>query len=292
MAAKPQATETEPPIAPFARRFRLRTFRRLAGWGTAAVLAVGAVLIVSQTQVGGERLQLALAQTREPEPQAIAALPPRVIVDAEETRKLAETVRKLAADRDRLQQRLASLERNFDDMTGSIKTVMQANAAAHAAKAPPPAPPVIAPPPATTPPPAPTPVAKTPAERAPPQAAVEPPPIPEPVPLPPIPPMRVASVEQPPGEPAKIDYGIDLGSAASVEEIRSEWSRVKANFGPLIWGLRPLAAPRQRANGTDYRLLIGPFATAAAAARVCARFNSYHVACRTARFVGEEVAQR
>ena len=38
-------------------------------------------------------------------------------------------VRTLTADRDRLNARLASLEHNLDDMTGSIKTVMRANAA-------------------------------------------------------------------------------------------------------------------------------------------------------------------
>ena len=304
---------TDPIAAPFARRTRWRAFRRNACWGAAAALAVAAVLIVSQTEVGGERLQLAFAQSHEPEPQAIATLPPRTVVDAEETRKLAvetqklaEAVRKLAAERDRLQQRIASLERNFDDMTGSIKTVMQANAAAQAAKtsapekekvavaapALPPAPPVIRRPPVTTPQPAPPSVAGAPADSAPPRTATEPPPIAEPVPLPPIPPMRVASVEQPPAETAKIEYGIDLGSAASVEEIRKEWSRLKANYGPLLGGLRPLASPRQRTTGTDYRLVIGPFPTAVAAARACVRFNTYRAACRTARFTGEDVAQR
>ena len=88
---------------------------------------------------------------RGPEPQAIAALPPRVVVDVEETRRLEDAVRKLAADRDRLKERIASLERNFDDMTGSIKTVMLANTAAQAVKEAPkemaaPAPAVAAPP--------------------------------------------------------------------------------------------------------------------------------------------------
>jgi len=312
MAAKPEATEIT--AAPFARRTRLRSFWRLTAWGTAATAAVAAALIVSQTEVGGQRLQLVFEQTHDAEPQAIATLPPRVVVDAEETRKLAEQtrklteeVRKLAAERDRLQQRVASLEHNFDDMTGSIKTVMQANAAAQAVKtpppekekvavavpAPPPVPPVIAPPPVTTPQPAPPSAASAPEPSAPPEAAASrTSSIPEPVPLPPIPPPRVASVEQPPTQPVKIEYAIDLGNAASIEEIQKEWAQVKANFGPLLVGLRPLAAPRERATGTDYRLMVGPFPTAAAAARACARFNSYRAACRTARFTGEEVSQR
>ena len=79
-------------------------FRRFAAWGGAAALALAIVVLISQTPIGSERLQLALAQTRTPEPQAIASVPPRVVVDAEETRRLAEAVRRLAADRDRLQR--------------------------------------------------------------------------------------------------------------------------------------------------------------------------------------------
>ncbi len=88
--------------------------------------------------------------------------------------------------------------------------------------------------------------------------------------------------------PAKPEYGIDLGATVSVEAIRGEWAKVKANYGPLLTGLRPLASPRQR----GYRLVIGPFPTAAAAARLCAKFNAACVACRTAKFTGEDVAQR
>jgi hypothetical protein len=93
-------------------------------------LALIAVMLVAQMQAGDERLQAVLEKVRGPEPQAVAAVPPHIFVDAEETRRLEDAVRKFAADRDRLKERIASLKRNFDDMTGSIKTVMLANSAA------------------------------------------------------------------------------------------------------------------------------------------------------------------
>ncbi len=91
---------------------------------------------MSQTPTGAERLHLALAQTQPEQPQAIAALPPRVVVDEAATKRLADAVRALTADRDRLNARIVSLERNFDDMPGSIKTVLQANAAVQSVKEP------------------------------------------------------------------------------------------------------------------------------------------------------------
>lgn len=97
---------------------------------------VSAVVLVSQTPTGAERLHLALAQTQPEQPQAIAALPPRVVVDEAATKRLADAVRALTADRDRLNARIVSLERNFDDMPGSIKTVLQANAAVQSVKEP------------------------------------------------------------------------------------------------------------------------------------------------------------
>ncbi len=67
---------------------------------------------------------------------------------------------------------------------------------------------------------------------------------------------------------------------------------VKANFGPLLGGLHPLAARDRRPGITNYRLLIGPLPTHAAAAQLCARFAAVRVTCRSAKFDGEEMAQR
>jgi hypothetical protein len=116
----------------------------------------------------------------------------------------------------------------------------------------------------------------------------------EPVPLPPT---RVASApasepgtERP--RPAKVEFGVDIGGAPSLEVLNLRWAAVKANFGPLLNGLHPLAAHNRRPGSTDYRLLVGPLPNAAAASQLCARFVAARVTCRTSRFDGEQFVQR
>ena len=286
-------------------RSRWRQLRYPIGWGAGAIVAVSAVLLVANTQSGADQLQRALTNApAPPEPQAVAALPART-ADADETRKLAdetrnlaEAVRRLSAERDQLTTRVAGIEHNLDDITGSIKSVMQANAAAQSVKEPPKekAAAAVAPPP-----PAPE---SAPMTTAPEQAAATAPPpsvaqaetsLGQPteiVPLPPASPTRMASIDQP-QEPPKPEYGIDLGSATTLDMARSEWARVKANYGPMLTGLRPVASPRQHGpGGIDYRLVVGPFPTMLAASRLCAKFNAARISCRTTRFIGDDITQQ
>ncbi|HTQ82997.1 MAG TPA: hypothetical protein VMI47_06970, partial [Pseudolabrys sp.] len=53
------------------RHLDLPALWRLFGWGAAAAISLGAVVLVGESQSGAERLQLAFA--REPGPQAVAA---------------------------------------------------------------------------------------------------------------------------------------------------------------------------------------------------------------------------
>jgi hypothetical protein len=279
---------------------RPRPLWRLFGWGSAAVIALAAVAITSQTEAGSQRLQLALAYVGEPV-RAVAQIPPRAAESEAETRRLAAQVRELAADRERLTARIATLERNLDDMTGSIKQQSTQAVAAPAVASPPPAPSA----PSTTPaviaaaPPAPALTPQTipvPTESAaswpntPSLQAAEP--APELVPLPPV---RVAAA--PASEPAtapspKPEFGIDLGGAASIEALRIHWAAMKANYGPLLVGLRPIASPRpRRPAGVDYRLVAGPLPNAASAAQLCARFPVTRTGCRPAKFDGAHLAE-
>ena len=306
MAAKSPSPAAQTPVIvdPASRRGMMHAVWRPCCWGIGAAVAITLVVLAGQTETGSQQLQIAFAQANEPEqPQAVAVVPPRVVVDEAASRRLADAVRTLTADRDRLNSRLASLERSFNDMTGSIKTVMQANAAAQSVKAPKQAEPEKTLAPAIS-----APTASTPAVVSPPlpQAASVPAATPaEPLPAEqqaqefvPLPPVRVASAAasdpaNEPQAPAKIEYGIDLGSAVSVDAVRGEWLKAKANYGPLLTGLRPVASPRQRASGgSDYRLVVGPFASATAAGRMCAKFNAARIACRTAKFTGEDLAPR
>ena len=297
---------SEPDLPKTRKPLRTRPLWRLFGWGSAATIALAAVALISQTEAGGKRLQLAFAFTSEPG-RAVAQIPPRAAEAEAETKRLAAQVRDLAADRERLTARIALLERNLADMTGSIKQQSEQLATARAANTPLPAPSapsttpaiVAAPPPPAPAQPALTPLAM-PAVSHTPAAAPENPPPPaaetktEAVPLPPV---RVAAApasepaaEPPP--PAKLEYGIDLGGAASIEVLRIHWAAMKANYGPLLAGLHPVATQHTKTpTGVTYRLVAGPLPNAAEAARLCARFPVTRTGCRPAKFSGVQLAE-
>ena len=133
---------TEPP------QLGMQTLWRLAIWGGVATLALFVAVIsaffssagsnrqtasaagqTSTAQVSsaqgtatqGTAAQLAAAEGAE-QPRTFAGEPaPRAGDAAEETRRLAEAIRALAADRDQALSRIAALERNLDGVTGTIK---------------------------------------------------------------------------------------------------------------------------------------------------------------------------
>lgn len=300
----------EPDLSNIRKNARARPLWRLFGWGSAASIALAAVALISQTEAGNERLKLALAYTGEPV-LAVAQIPPRAAETEAETKRLAAQVRALAADRERLTARIAVLEHNLDDMTGSIKQQSEQLAAARAANTPPPAPsapattPVIV---AVAPPPAPAlpslamPALSETAASWPPKSSetADPAPPPdaskgaaEPAPIPPV---RVAAApaSEPAAEPlppAKTEFGIDLGGASSIEALRVHWATLKANYGPLLTGLQPLIAQHPKhPSGVTYRLVVGPLPNAAEAARLCARFPVMRTGCHAAKFSGAQLA--
>lgn len=278
---------------------------RLVAWGSTATIALIAVIITSQTEAGGKRLQIAIATLSDParmiadrgEPRrAVAAIPvaaktetPAVakIETSAETERLAAQLRELDADRARLTARIATLEHNLEDMTGSIKQQSEQLAAARAA-----APPTLSPPATITTALPPVVPLALPAVQAAALAENTPPPATEPkTQLVPIPPARVAAAAAPEPPPAKFEFGIDLGSAGTLEALRIHWVAVKANYGPLLNGLHPLASRHTKPSGSvDYRLVAGPLPSAAEAAKLCARFPVTRLGCRPAKFDGVQMA--
>jgi hypothetical protein len=87
--------------------------------------------------------------------------------------------------------------------------------------------------------------------------------------------------------PAGDQLAVDLGGARSMEILQARWIAVKANFGPYLTGLRPLAVRDHRRGVIPYRLIVGPLPNAAAAAEICKRFAASHVGCRSTKFAGE-----
>lgn len=238
--------------------------------------------------MGARRLQIALANAREPDRLLAQIHVPSITIGTDpETKRLATFVRELRIDRDRLDSRLAGLERNLDDTTGSIRReVAEVAAAQTAAKAAPPQLIVAAPGgQAITPPPE----VQPPATRRPPESAPEKPaeraPVQEPTQVATLPEPR-----EPPPKPAQKAFGVDLGGATTLESLRAHWSAVKANYGPTLRGLQPVYFTYQRAGRTEYRLILGPFPNVAAAARVCGQLATVRAFCRTATFEGEKLA--
>lgn len=281
-----ETTPPEPVVTHDRKRRRERyALLRLGAWGGAAVIALGALALTTQTQRGSNRLQLAFATEATPVQVATPAdVPTRVTGINPDSLRLEAQLRVLTADRDRLAARLASLERNLDDMTGSIKK--QAALAAKTDAQPPvavPTPPIIAPlaMPAGTATTAPW------SGGAAAQASA-----PEPVPLPPVR-LAVAPTNEPAAEaPQKSEIGIDIGGAATMDVLNARWIAIKANFGPVLAGMHPRVGHDHRPGITDLRLLVGPLPNIAAAAQLCKRFAAGHINCRTVKFDGERLAQR
>lgn len=252
----------------------------LCGWGVATAVALSALALTSQTQTATDRLRSIFAVS---EPSGVAQMPPRVAQLELETQMLTEQVRALNADRDRLAGRIALLQSSVDDMTGAIKRQAAATAAVLAARAAAPASqtqPSIAPPVAGA-----TPVAAAPEAKTDPVITSS-------VPLPPA---RAAAAQAAAGpEPAASmsEFGLDLGAASTLDGVQQRWTTVKANFGPLLSNLHPLAAPERRQGKTGYRLVVGPLPNSPAATGLCAHFNAAHTPCRAVKFEGEQIAQR
>jgi hypothetical protein len=261
--------------APEIKVFDMRALWRLGFWGSSAAMALAAVVIVTQSDIGTQRLQVAIANIRDPAlpaRTAVAQVAPRNTDAENEARRLSETVRALAADRDRLQKRIAGLERNLEDMTGSIRVASAATRAA-------------------TPTPAP---AAAPPKTAQPAAASSTPNVPLLQTFPPA--IVTASVETawPSDEPsAPKEFGVDIGGASSIETLRANWLAVKARFGPLFVGMRPVVGVRERKSGqAELRLIVGPLPSNAAAAKLCATLSLAQSVCHPAAFEGQRLAAR
>ena len=248
---------------------------RLGAWSALTVLSVAAAVVAAYTETGARRLALGDA------PVSPNAAPPSV--SDNEPRRLADAMRALNADRDRLAARVSALERNLDDVTGSIPNRSGPERGGPAASplpptlAPPPAPSAIAPPPVVVPP-------TPPALRPSPQVAV--------VTRPPTSPPIAADAAATGSTATRTEFGIDLGTAATVEGLRNLWTAIKGTQAPLLEGLRPVVAVRDGAKpgALELRLVAGPLANAGVAAKLCAALADAGLTCAPAVFDGQRLA--
>jgi hypothetical protein len=253
--------------------FTMRRLERLALWGCAAAAAMFIAAIAGRSDVGAQRVAGLFpahsASSRAAHSDQASATP----LDTEvATRELVQTVRGLTEDRDRLMTRLATVERSLDDVTGSVTRQIEA---------------------AKTPPwPSEAHAPATPAAIASVLSPVVPPPAGLALPSPALPSEEAADATPAPAPPAV--YGIDLGSAHSVEVLHARWTAFRSTRPKLFEGLKPLVSRKEigRSKRTEWRLLVGPLPDAEAASRLCASLAAFWPFCQPTTFAGERLAER
>jgi hypothetical protein len=243
---------------------------------------------------------------------------------AEEVKRLAEAVRALATDHEQVLARIATLERNLDSVTGSIKrdpnlppspppaaAQKSPTAAIPAARPDIPAAPIAATPMVAAPIPAATmPAAPTPAGPKL-EAALAQAPAPQPSgaseaaraaapdagnrAAPSSSPLHVTTVEpaEAPTEPVVTGgLGVDVGGATNYEGLRTLWHSTLNSDPTLLEQLYPAVAIREnsKTHGVDLRLVVGPIPDAEAAARVCASLSASHHYCQPVAFEGQRLS--
>jgi hypothetical protein len=268
--------------------YDMRRVMRLATWGTSAAFALALAIVSGFSATGSQRAAIAVAALigaeDAPRSVALAQITPRPPDSDAETRRLNEAIRLLAADRDRLLTRVGSLERNVDTMTGSVSSQAPRTALPQS-EAPMPAPEIDKPRTVSPAASAPSWMSSGVATWAPPAAT--------------LPPQRSAALEPPaasdarPAGPQRTEFGVDLGSATTLEAAQAIWAAVKAQHGPLLGKLQPVVANRaNRAGVTEMRVIIGPLANAAAAAKLCATLGAADVMCSATTFSGDRLTAR
>jgi hypothetical protein len=286
----------------------MRALWRLAIWGGLAIFALFAAVITAYSNAGSQRQaasiasgQGALVQETVQSRTSVGEFSARSDETAEETRRLAEAVRALAADRDQVLARIAALERNLDGVTGTIKRERVANPPQASLQSPPQNP-VAAPgaAPAARP--------ETPAAPVT-EAAITPAQTPAPQPSGAGDAAQVAApdagnrAEAPPANLARVTapaeplaaaggLGVDVGGAGNYEGLRTLWHATKNTDPALLGELYPMVTVREngKTHGVDLRLVVGPIADAEAAARLCTTLSAAHHYCQPVAFEGQRLS--
>jgi hypothetical protein len=255
------------------RKFGVADLWRMALWGVAAAGALALVAFAATSQIGRNRMAHVAGEVKAVT-QASAPKRPREF-DAREGQKLAEAIKTLSADYSRVSARVASLERSIDNMSGIV---------ARAEKSQPR-------------PRGPAPQVPTVDEALPIAAAAElvtssinSVPIPLPAPSPPT----GQRQDRPSSQTAKVEFGLDIGGARSLDGLRTLWGAALQRHSAQLDGLQPIIHLRERPRsaGPELRLVAGPIQNAAAAAKLCGLISAAGGICQPALFDGQRLALR
>ena len=254
---------------------------RQAGWGLAAATALGIAVLGSRDDDAPQRFAALFSSLRSQEQAAAHSF------DAETAaRQLAQAVRSLADDRDKLATRLNALDHEMRDMSGAIKQQIEAakSEAIKTAKQAPPWPESAPPVPMTL-----ADVAVMVKTVSPAPAGAAEPPSPS-----------VATSATNTDEHASPDttaslgqaYGADLGTASTMKTLHHRWASLRAAHPQLFEGIQPVVSVKQnpRTGRTELHLVVGPYANAETAAQFCDFVVPYHVNCQPAMFDGSRLA--
>jgi hypothetical protein len=285
----PESAKT--PAQPDEDRFDLRALFRLAAWGGGAALALSLAVFATRSETGAQRLAAAYGGATQTAARANTDSLVRMQV-TEETRRLSEGVRTLSADRDRLLARVTVLERNLEDVTGSIKRAPEPKPDANPASSPLPASNSIT---ALTGPTAlatANSISTIPANVQRRVASVPARPL-APVPAPGSPSSIAPSdVETTQSVATTSEFGVDIGGGINFEALRDLWTAARTTHGAALNGLRPVISVREGEKGIELRLVAGPLTNAAAAAKICAALAAGGWSCKAALFDGQKLTAR
>jgi hypothetical protein len=109
---------------------------------------------------------------------------------------------------------------------------------------------------------------------------------------PPIPstPAAIAAVIAP-ALPLPMEYGVDIGSAVSIQALRARWAGIRSAHPQLFDGLAPTVSLSEtpQSNRPELRLVLGPIASAGAAAKLCTTLERFRLTCQPTIFAGRHL---
>jgi hypothetical protein len=251
------------PSGPADEQIDVRGLVRLGSWGAAATGALLFAVMAIQSENGLRRM------SGTNNAAATAQLTTRAQELEGNTKRLIDSVRALSSDRDRLVARVTVLERNLEDVTGSVGRIGSVQNV----------------------PPSPAPLPSGPtvlSSLSPPKTISA------------FPSERVASgfsaargTPASDSVPAMTDFAVDIGGGPTIDSLRDLWASAKGTHGSIFDGLRPVISVRDGKPGTtELRLVVGPLSNAAAAAKICASLSASGWTCRPAVFDGQRLALR
>ncbi len=257
---KPAATQ---------KPFTMQRLRRLMVWATSAAFALLVAVLAGRTPVGMQRIALVFSGGDV----AQADVQPQQFDAEATTERLAEAVRGLAANDAEIKTRLSAVEQDMSDVTGSVTKQMAAVQAATTERRSGDGPTVM-----TTA----TESASLSAPEAPPQATA----------------VLLASIQPPvdaslPAVP-RAEFGVDIGSGATIQALRTRWAAIHDAHPQLLEGLQPVVSVKEvpHANRVELRLIAGPIAQPAAAAQLCAALTAFGQFCQPTFFDGQHITLR